>query len=346
MNSELVIFPVKDIQGRLTPFTDRGFKGHSVIDNFSYSKGIIDFQYTLKKGASSPMVFTILTLGTYVKPLDVSDYESLVIKVRESTSKSIQIYLKTFVPGISLPGVENAVFLRHNGYVLALNPGAYEYTINLGQFTIGQWWLDKMNVSYSKLPKENYSKLISYDMQFNFGGSDDILDQHQRIIIERISFKRPFSLVSMLILGFLAFLYSGLGIVAGVRGFLISRQSIPRQKPIDVVLYREQDLSRIREFIKLHYSDPDISTRMLYKFLGIPSEKVYAFVLSEYGMSFKQLINKMRIEEAKRLLLESDLRITDIAMNVGFNEVTYFNLLFRKYVKMTPSDFRDKIQSK
>jgi AraC-like DNA-binding protein len=254
--------------------------------------------------------------------------------------------LKTFVPGISLPGVENAVSLRHNGYILALNPGAHEYTINLGQFMVGQWWLNKMHISYSKLPKENYSKLISYDMQFNFGGSYDILDQHQHVIIERISFKRPFTLVSKVILGFLAFLYSGLGIFAVVRRVLISRHAIPRQKSIDVVLYREQDLSRILDFIKLHYSDPDISTRMLYKSLGIPPEKVYSLIVSEYGITFKQLINKMRIEESKRLLLESDLRITDIAMSVGFNEVTYFNLLFKKYVRITPSVFRYKAKSK
>jgi YesN/AraC family two-component response regulator len=121
---------------------------------------------------------------------------------------------------------------------------------------------------------------------------------------------------------------------------------MPKQKPVEITSYREQDLTRVREFIESHYSNPEISTRMLYKSLGIPPEKVFTLVLNEYGLTFKQLINKMRIEEAKRLLQESDLRITDIAMNVGFNELTYFNRLFKKYEKMTPSGFRDKAISR
>jgi two-component system response regulator YesN len=117
---------------------------------------------------------------------------------------------------------------------------------------------------------------------------------------------------------------------------------VPEQKSLEITSYRERDLARIREFIASRYSDPDISTRMLYEFLGIPPERVYALVLSKYDITFKQLINKMRIKEAKNLLRETDLRITDIAMNLGFNELTYFNRLFKKHEKMTPSDFRDR----
>jgi YesN/AraC family two-component response regulator len=120
------------------------------------------------------------------------------------------------------------------------------------------------------------------------------------------------------------------------------KQIIPDQKPVNVASYRKQALARIKEFIKTHYNDPNISTRMIYKSLGIPPKKVFALILKEYGLSFKQLINKMRIEEAKRLLRDKDLRISDVAINVGFNEPTYFNRIFKEHEKMTPSDFRDK----
>jgi AraC-like DNA-binding protein len=173
-----------------------------------------------------------------------------------------------------------------------------------------------------------------------------MLDQPQKTVIEKIAFNSPFNFIPKLILGFLAFFYSGLGIFAVVRRFIVSRGAMPKQKPVEITSYREQDLTRVREFIESHYSNPEISTRMLYKSLGIPPEKVFTLVLNEYGLTFKQLINKMRIEEAKRLLQESDLRITDIAMNVGFNELTYFNRLFKKYEKMTPSGFRDKAISR
>jgi AraC-like DNA-binding protein len=203
-----------------------------------------------------------------------------------------------------------------------------------------------MHVIASKLSKEKFNKLVSFDMQFNLGESNTIRNHYQRTVIERIAFNRPFSFIGKLILGSLAFFYSGLGIFVIVRRFLVSRLAMPKQKSLEVATYREQDLARIRKFIESHYSDPDISIRMLYKSLGIPPEKVFALVLSEDGLTFKQLINKMRIEEAKRLLRESDLRITDIAMTICFNELTCFNRLIKKYEKLTPSEFRDNAISK
>jgi YesN/AraC family two-component response regulator len=80
---------------------------------------------------------------------------------------------------------------------------------------------------------------------------------------------------------------------------------------------------------------------MLYTTLGIPQDRVFALVMSEYGLTFKQLINKMRIEEAKRMLKETDLRIIDIALNLGFNNISYFNNIFKANEGETPSDFRD-----
>ena len=60
----------------------------------------------------------------------------------------------------------------------------------------------------------------------------------------------------------------------------------------------------------------------------------------EVQMSFSNYISKRRIERAKLLLKETDDSIINIALEVGFNNVTYFNRIFKKYLKMTPSEFR------
>ena len=64
----------------------------------------------------------------------------------------------------------------------------------------------------------------------------------------------------------------------------------------------------------------------------------------EYNLTLKRLANKMRMEEAKRLLRETDLRITDIALELGFNNITYFNHLFKDTVGIAPSEFRNQEQ--
>lgn len=98
---------------------------------------------------------------------------------------------------------------------------------------------------------------------------------------------------------------------------------------------------RIKEFIETNYHLADISTRMVSEKLGIPQSRVFELLKKEFSLTFKQLINKMRINEAKRLLKETELIVIDIALNLGFNNVSYFNNLFKMYEGETPSDYRE-----
>ena len=48
------------------------------------------------------------------------------------------------------------------------------------------------------------------------------------------------------------------------------------------------------------------------------------------------------MERAKKLLRETNMRLTDIAMEIGYNEPNYFSHVFRKTVGMTPKDYRQR----
>lgn len=58
------------------------------------------------------------------------------------------------------------------------------------------------------------------------------------------------------------------------------------------------------------------------------------------GCSFKEYLNKIRIEESKLLLLNTDFSIIDIAIAVGFEDQSYFSKVFKKYTGTTPKQFR------
>ncbi len=60
----------------------------------------------------------------------------------------------------------------------------------------------------------------------------------------------------------------------------------------------------------------------------------------EVGLSFKEYLNHVRIEESKRLLTNSNFSIIDIAIAVGFEDQSYFSKVFKKYTGMTPKQFR------
>jgi PAS domain S-box-containing protein len=60
------------------------------------------------------------------------------------------------------------------------------------------------------------------------------------------------------------------------------------------------------------------------------------------GKTPKQFINEVRLENARRLLIETDIAVAIIANNTGFTDHSYFSRQFRKLFKQSPSDFRQE----
>lgn len=60
----------------------------------------------------------------------------------------------------------------------------------------------------------------------------------------------------------------------------------------------------------------------------------------ETGMTFQQFVAKARFDLSSRLLMESDLPISEISLRVGLDDPAYFARFFRREAGVTPSDFR------
>ena len=61
------------------------------------------------------------------------------------------------------------------------------------------------------------------------------------------------------------------------------------------------------------------------------------------GKSFKEYVNSMRIKRAKELLL-SEMSVIEIAERVGYNNVTYFNRVFKSETGVTPLEYRKRMK--
>ncbi len=84
----------------------------------------------------------------------------------------------------------------------------------------------------------------------------------------------------------------------------------------------------------------DISLGDIAKFVFLsPSYFTRAFK-EETGMSPINYLLKVRIERAKELLADTGLKISDIALNVGFSNQQRFNEMFKKYAGLTPLQYR------
>lgn len=71
--------------------------------------------------------------------------------------------------------------------------------------------------------------------------------------------------------------------------------------------------------------------------------KTYICLLfkQETGETINEYITRVRMEKAKELLKETDKKLADVCLAIGYAEPSYFTKQFRKFTGMTPSEYRD-----
>ena len=74
--------------------------------------------------------------------------------------------------------------------------------------------------------------------------------------------------------------------------------------------------------------------------LGMTESRFSRFFRRSTGNSFTDFVNRVRINSACHLLMQTDHYVTDICYQVGFNNVANFNRRFLEIKGMTPSEFR------
>jgi AraC-like DNA-binding protein len=80
--------------------------------------------------------------------------------------------------------------------------------------------------------------------------------------------------------------------------------------------------------------------------LGMSESRFSRFFHRATGNTFTDFVNRVRINRACQLLMESDRLITDICYVVGFNNIANFNRRFRDIKGMTPRDYRRQVESR
>ena len=94
-------------------------------------------------------------------------------------------------------------------------------------------------------------------------------------------------------------------------------------------------------YIRFNIDQP-LSLSHIADTLGVhPSHLSRAFK-KELGMTLTEYINKLRIEEAKYLLDQGNVSVTDAALSVGFTDPNYFSKVFTKWEHVTPHDYRKR----
>ena len=93
-------------------------------------------------------------------------------------------------------------------------------------------------------------------------------------------------------------------------------------------------------YIDTHFNEK-ASLREKMRHLGVSSNHLSVVFKQLYNLSPSEYIKMKRIERTKSLLSETDLPITEIAYDIGFDSLSAFYSFFRKNIGGTPKQFRD-----
>jgi AraC-like DNA-binding protein len=96
---------------------------------------------------------------------------------------------------------------------------------------------------------------------------------------------------------------------------------------------------KARKFIEEH-SGEELSLRKVAKTTNISANHLSEKFKQVTGVNFVDYIALTRFERACDLLLNSNLRISEIAFTVGFQSLSQFNRVFKKLSGKSPTDFR------
>lgn len=98
-------------------------------------------------------------------------------------------------------------------------------------------------------------------------------------------------------------------------------------------------IQKINQYIHEHYAENLTRSEIGAEFYLVP-EYLAKMYKKKTGIALKDYINDYRIQQAKQMLLYSNKQVGEVAVDVGFGNLSYFSTVFKKSTGMTPVEYR------
>lgn len=135
-----------------------------------------------------------------------------------------------------------------------------------------------------------------------------------------------------------------LHLIAGDIGMIASQFEKPEDRLEISNENREHIKSAIRkaqDYILNNFTNPEISLITIADYIYLNPAYFSKLYKKATGESYVNYITSLRIKEAKRLLKESNIKISDLGVRVGYPNTQYFCTLFKRIVGISPAEYRE-----
>jgi len=307
-------------------------KGQSEIKTFPSNPGV-KVNYILKPGDPYPFVFIAFTSKRY-EPFDTEGY---ILNLDLDSDSDHELCLRI---GLALEGYTQKDNLDTYIFVEKFFPvkkGKNHLQIPLDEvIRTPSWWFPIKGFTEFNLPAYSRNKtgyISIYDVKHELVNINRNLKINEFEIHPTYLGFYKYGSIALLIYSILVYL----------RYKYRNRKSNKVLVPIDLSIKERKEKNYpelIIQYLAQNFSNPDLKLEDIAKEIGLSENQISTEIKSYSGKTFKSYLNFIRIEKAKKLLVESDLQVSEIAFEVGYNSAHHFIRVFKELENSSPTNFR------
>lgn len=347
------LFPARDDElfwkSSTEPTEPRG-KTQLILQN---EVGNVEYDFFLDPERKFPYVHYSIYFADPIqssRQVDLTRYNAVSFKIICDPKNVLQFVLFSFDDRVT--DLDDLVTRRVASTAFSCQQDWNTISIELDDLDTPQWWLSKYGFDYS----ENDYRL---DKTMGFAWVNSLqspvnTSSNVKITEVKLHGREPryiYVASALCISGWALFfawqfrLYVTL-LTRELKARVKQDQPLIAYKKLSIGPQKDKEKDALLRYMATEYKDPDLSLEVAMATLGINRNKINDFLKEELGLTFIAYLNKLRLSEAARLLSEvSEINVSEIAYSVGYNNVPYFNKLFKQEYGCTPKTFKTLCQS-
>ncbi|MDB5272930.1 MAG: transcriptional regulator, AraC family [Chitinophagaceae bacterium] len=327
LNGTVLSFPIFS-------YTDSIHGGKSTISVIKDTPHELAYRYTLKEGYKYKFAYV-----SYLMPdsayLDLSAYNEIKVNIKAKYGSRIQLVLNAYLDDYTKP--DQSMTYSLSQYILNVTGKSKDIVVPYTELYTPDWWFTENNTTEKEFKAPDFSKVtqLSFSNCINLNnGIEDTVE------VDELSFH-----VNL----FSFYLYSSIFLMLYflIVAFFLFRKKIEyvpivnfKEEKIETTNYFNEEERVLFDYLTTHYYQQELTIIDVQEATGVAERKISAMIKEKTNLNFKQFLNKLRTVEAKRLLAQTDLQVSEVAFKVGYSNVSHFNRVFKTFENCSPNDYR------
>lgn len=310
--------------------------------------GTVEYDFFLDPEKPFPYthysIYFVDPIQSFVQ-VDLRRFAEISFKIQCDPKNVLMLVLFSFDDKVT--NLNNMSSRRVSSTAFSCDKSWSEITINLADLDTPHWWLGRYGYEFSdtgyQLNKTmGFAWVNSLQSPLNTPSHVKLTDvkllgtDHRYIYSAAVV-----SLVLWIVFFVWLFRRYVTVLTVDIREKVKQDQPLMAYKKLSIEPQKDKEKSAVLRFMATEYANPELSLEMAAAALGVNRTKINDILKDELGLTFSTYLNKLRLTEAARLLSENEeANVSEIAYSVGYNNVSYFNKLFKTEYGCVPKTFK------